>query len=812
MPQSKFKSNFLILVLCFFFAKTNLHAQDKIFLVKGLVLDNKQQPVPGASVTILSSPTEQIISKTITNEKGGYQFESGGGSIEILVSYVGYGLNRTKPLLISRNTVIDPVILQDDNKLKEVVIKGESTPPLIQASGGKIVFNVANSVSSQGSNALEVLKKAPGVTVNPDNTINIAGRQGALVMLNGKQTYLQPAELSDLLKSISSSNVKTIEVINNPSAQYDAAGSGGIINIVLKKNENEGLNGTFDTGVSYGYSLKNNTALSFNYRKDKINVFGNYSQTVGSHGFRYGIDRDEDGQSYRGWSHDTDQRKTISSSVGMDYNIAHHQTIGVQFNGNFLFGPGDINTRTTISDLATGTLENTLLSESNYYHQSSNRYNSNLNYRYEDTLGNVLTVDADYGKFNGGQGILQPNTYLLPDGTVSSANNTRTVNNRDINLYALFANYARHLWAGKFSAGLKYSSITAANLFDLYAIDNNEELLNTQSSNNFDFKEQIFSSFVQYEHPLTDKLSFQGGMRLEETTATGLLSTIQAGQQEGNIKRNYWNGFPSIGLVMKVKEGETLSLNYGKRIDRPAYQDLNPIEQPFDGLTTIKGNPYLLPQLTNRVSLQFSFKKTIIDLSVSRTSNYFAYVTDTLGGNKVVMQTRNLGVQKQAGLNIIQQIRPLKIWNISANAVVYYMHNQIALDETRIFSLGRLAASLNIQQTIQLPLGMKGEVGAVFNTNRLGGSNDISRRNSQVDLALQKSLLKNKAKVSLAITDIYQGNKWDSTNYYSNYFIRSYGHAETRQVKLNFSYNFGNTKVKAPKENESGLKSETNRL
>jgi len=239
MLQLKFRPSYLLIACLFLLfliaVNTAAFAQDKTFSISGIVLDNKQQPVPGASITIMNTADRQMLYKTITNDKGSYAFKCNAIHIEILVSYVGYAAYKGKPLLISKNLAIDPIVLQEDNKLKEVTIKGEATPPLIQASGGKIIFNVANSVTSQGSNVFDVLKKAPGVMVNSDNTIDIAGREGSLVMLNGKQTYLQPAELADLLKSMSAANIKSIEVINNPSAQYDAAGSGGIINIVLRK-------------------------------------------------------------------------------------------------------------------------------------------------------------------------------------------------------------------------------------------------------------------------------------------------------------------------------------------------------------------------------------------------------------------------------------------------------------------------------------------------------------------------------------------------------------------------------------------------
>lgn len=817
MSCPHFKTSFLLPLLCFVLlisGSSTVTAQaSRSISLKGSVTDETLHPVAGASVSMLNSANHQLILQTVTDSEGHYSFNGKAGSIEVVVSYIGYTLYRSKVTMWSSDRVLEVIhISPDHQKLNEVVIKGQNNQPLIQANDGKIIYNVANSVNAQGSNILEVLKRAPGIIVGSDNTINIAGRQGALVMLNGKQTYMQTAELADLLKSMPSSNVKSIEVIGNPSAKYDASGSGGIINIVLKKNENEGLNATVNAGLSYGLSVKQNTELSFNYRKDKINVFATYNQTIGHHGYRYGTDREQSGTVYSGWSHDTDKRNTIGSSTGLDYKINDKQTVGVLLNGNFLFGGGFISTLTTIKDQQTGLLRNTLLSESDYYYQKANRYSGNLNYQYEDTLGRTLHIDVDYGNFDAGAANLQPNTYFDADGKISSAYTNRTQSGRGIDLYAFSAGYQSKLWKGKLDAGIKYSSVSARNSFDFYDVNGSNDVRDDQHSNTFDFKERIASSYAQYDRPFNEQLSFQAGLRLEQTTATGTLFSAQNGSLGNRINRNYLNAFPSIGLMMKLKDNKTLSLNYGRRIDRPAYQDLNPIEQPLDGLTFIKGNPYLLPQTTQRISIQYGVKKTIIDLSYSHTSNYSASISDTADINKVVLQSRNLGTQQQAGLNVIQQFSPLKIWDISVNASVYYLRNQISFDENRRFDLERIAGSLNVQQTLTLPFHVKAEVAAIFNTKRLGGANDISQRNSQIDIGFQRSLLQNKAKLRLAFTDIFLGNKWDSTSYFNGYYIRNHGYGESRMAKLNFTYNFGNMKVKAPKQKESGLKSETQRL
>jgi len=807
-----FFSKVFFLIFC---ASIKGNAQEKSLIsLKGLVHDDKQLPIDGVSVSLLNGTNHQLIAQTLTDKKGQFSFEHSGGTVEIALTSVGFIMYRSKVISWTNDLVLEPVLLiADQQKLKEVTIKGQNTVPLVRAQDGKIIFNVAASINAQGSNAFETLKRAPGITVSNDNSISIAGRQGSLVMLNGKQTYMQTAELADLLKSMPSSNIKSIEVIGNPTAQYDAAGSGGIINIVLKKNDTEGLNATLNTGLSYGFTLKQNTELSFNYRKDKLNIFGTYNHAFGNFGLRYGMDRIQSDKVFNGFSHDTDKRKKIGSAIGADYRIDDRQTVGITMNGNFLFGGGFISTLTDIKNGQTGALESTLLSESDYYHQQANRYSTGLNYQYEDTAGRKLNLDLDYALFNAANGNFQPNTYFNPDGSLASVSANRTLGDRDIDLYAFAASYQTNLWKGKLNTGFKLSSVDAGNGFNFYDASSSPEIIDPDNSNLFNFKERIAGIYFQYDHPLSEQLSFQAGMRMEQTNATGTLSYIQNSTLPDNrIERDYLNAFPSAGLNYQIREGNNLSLNYGRRIDRPAYQDLNPIEQPLDGLSYWKGNPYLLPQTTQRISAQYAFKKTIVDLSYAFTKNYRAQVSDTVAGNKVIMEPRNLGTQEQLALNVVQQINPFKVWSISLSATGFYKRNKVMINNSGDFDVDRFAATINLQQTFSLPFKIKAEVAAAYNSNRLGWSNDISRRNSQVDLGFQRNILKDKAKLLLSFTDIYLGNKWDATNIYQGYSIRSYGYMETRQVKLNFSYNFGNIKVKGPKAKESGLKSETERL
>jgi hypothetical protein len=237
-----------------------------------------------------------------------------------------------------------------------------------------MIYNIQKSVTAQGINALEALKKTPGVIVNQDNSITLNGASAALVMINGRQTYLQAEELAQLLKSMTASDLKSIEVIKNPSAEYDASGTGGIVNLVLQKSIAEGFNGSINNGIAYGTSIKQNTNMNLNFRKGKINMFGSYNHNFGHFAMDYDNDRTTNGKVYLNANHDVDKQHRIGSTLGADYSIDTSKTIGVVVNGNFAGGGGLITPTTNIYDQATGQLLQILRSQSSYPDQMARRY------------------------------------------------------------------------------------------------------------------------------------------------------------------------------------------------------------------------------------------------------------------------------------------------------------------------------------------------------------------------------------------------------------------------------------------------------
>ncbi|WP_231460652.1 outer membrane beta-barrel protein [Pedobacter sp. Leaf132] len=789
--------------------------KDNQLLISGRIVDGEGNGVPFATISVVERGV--LINGNITDEQGYFKFRHDLKQLHdatIKLTSLGYQAKILEFLPPQPSGVLDfgNIKLNPESKtLQSVQIKGNQR--VIEMNEGNIVFNVSKSINAQGSNALELLARAPGVSVASDNSISLNGKAGASVLIDGKMTYLSNTEVAELLKTMSSSNIRSIEIINSPGAKYDAAGSAGIINVKTLKSAVDGLNVSLTSGLNYGVYLRNNQDISFNYRKNRLNLYGAYSHFIGYYSYLYGGDRVQEGRFFNSSTDDVDKRNKIGSRVGADFLINKKNTIGVLLNGNFLFGGGITDTRTEIGPESTSTVEQVLTAVNDYYAQGTQRFNINANYKYEDTLGRTLNIDADYGTFTKRAGNLQSNRYTLIDNTVTSDNLYRSLNGIDINLAAVKLDYTTNLWKGKLETGLKYSMVSSSNDSRFLEVQQTSEILDPSRSNKFSFQERISSAYFNYKKQIS-KWQLQGGLRVEYSASIGQLEEISkvSGNQQ-RIDRNYTNLFPFLSANFKASPLHSLSLSYSKRIDRPAYQNLNPFIYLLDELSFWQGNPFLKPQISHRGLIQYVYdSSTIIGMSYSYTDDFSVEVTDTIGVSKIVMVPRNLGHQKHLALTLTQSLKPLAWWELTFNATLFRLNNKIDFGNERKLDLNQTAARLGLQQTFKLPEGFVGEISSVYNSKRLVGANQFFEPNSQIDLGLQRSFLNKTASLRIVYSDIFKGNQSNSFQSIGGFRIWNYGYFESRQLRLSFNYKFSTGNSKGPRTRTSALENESGRI
>lgn len=773
-------------------------ANAQIITLRGAVTDSISS-IAGATVSLLDKK-QLPVRQTLTDSAGKFQLQlTEKQEYRIQIRHSGYDLYQ-QTIIINADLDLGTLTLQPNRiNLQEVVV--QSKQPILEAGNepGTLVYNVSKSMDAAGQTALETLKKAPGVSVSNNNIISLNGRTGVTIMLDGRLTYLSGKELADMLQAMPSSSIRSIEIINSPGAKYDAAGTAGIINIRTLKIQNAGLNGNIGLGFNYGITLRQNTDLALNYRKNKMNFFLYYNHFLGQYTYEYGADRLQNGRNYYSDTYDEDKRKRINTRIGMDYTINAKHSIGWMASANFIPGGGYTSTRTMISLPGSTETDQILDAFNDYYVQETQRYGGNINYQYEDKVGRKLNVDADLGYFNKENKNLQSNRYLDASETLQSETLYRTFNEIDIRLKAIKIDYSSNLWKGKFETGVKMAGVSSVNNGQFYHVKTTDSL-DRRRSNYFSFKETISSAYINYKTNW-GKWSWQAGLRMEHTT-----------NESDTNSRNYTNLFPAVSIGYKPRDAHNFSIAYSRRIDRPAYPDLNPFVYWLDELSYWQGNPYLQPQLTDRFSLQYVFRNsTVIGINYAQTTDYSTRITDSINGNQIVMIPRNVGNQQGWSLTLTQTLRLRNWWEMTLNASLLGLHNEIAYNKTVNYDLQQWTGRGNLVQRFKINSTLGVELTAIYNSRRLTAANEINKATSQLDIAVQKTFGAH-ATIRLAFNDLYKGSRNQSWQNMEQFHIHSYSYYETRQVRLNFTWKLIDKNSKAPKQRSSALEAENGRV
>ncbi|MBS1565739.1 MAG: TonB-dependent receptor, partial [Bacteroidetes bacterium] len=701
--------------------------------------------------------------------------------------------------------------------LKEVVVS--SRKPLIEVRAEKTVLNIEGSVNAVGQNALELLRKSPGVMVDKDDNLGLSGKNGVQVYVDGRQTPLSGKDLSEYLKTIQSGDIESIEIISNPSAKYDAAGNAGIINIRLKKNRSFGTNGTITAGYNQGFYPKFNGGFSLNHRNKKVNLFGNYNYNNAKNRNYINLHREQLDTLFDAHTVMVDENHSHTFKAGMDYFINKRSTVGLMVNGTLSNTNFHSDANTMISYIPTGKPDRMLVAN-NVNDGKRNNGNLNLNYRYADTAGRELNMDADYGIYRIRTDQLQPNSYFDPTGQTylyGNAYNMLAPNNIDI--YSFKADYEQPFKKGKLGFGGKTSFVKSDNTFTQYNVVNpTSKIYDSSHSNSFNYRENINALYVNYNRPFKSGWMVQLGVRMENTRSKGTSTGYQQGgggvykSYDSVFKRNYTDFFPSGAITYNKNPMKQWSLTYSRRIDRPAYQDLNPFEFKLDEYTFQKGNTQLRPQYTNSVGLTYMYKfKLTTTLNYSHVKDVFTQLVDTTGKSKAFINKKNLATQDITSLNISYPFS-YKWYSVFVNLNAYYSAYKADFGSGRTVNLSVWSLNAYAQNTLKLGKGWTGEVTAFYTAPSIWQGTFKSSALGSVDAGLSKLVFKGKGTVKASVSDIFKTLQWAGTSNFAGQYLHASGGFESRQLKLFFTYRFGNNQVRAARQRKTGSDDENKRV
>lgn len=781
-------------------------SQDKI---TGAVKD-EAGVIEFCAVRIYKNADSLLIQSVITDENGKFEFINvQQGAYQIHIRLENYELFVSPEI-----TYIGGVLELNDYILTTKTIQATEVSvvarkPILTVTAEKTVLNVGNITNMTGVNALEVLRRTPGVMIDKDNGISLKGKNDVRIFLDGRPTQMTNEDLANMLRGMMASDIESIEVITNPSAKYDATGTGGIINIVLKKNKGFGNNVTLDGGLIYSESLKYTGSVSFNHRDKRFNVFANYGTNGGSWQDYMNLYRIQSGYIYDQETKNIRKDLNNNFKIGTDYFINKKHILGVNVTGNSSNGSWNTNSRTPIYQEGSDQVEQVLVAQNTGPREMLN-LNFNANYRFADTLGTKFTTDLDYGMFSKKQNSYQPNFYMNTDESIIEQQNIYRNNTpTDIRIMTIKSDYERKINELLVSTGYKIANVETDNTFDFYNEINSNALIDSTRSNTFHYTENVAALYLNFNRKIK-KFSIQAGVRYEYTHSIGRLESLISNPTP--VDRKYGNFFPSAALTYDVNKKHTLTLTYSNRIDRPNYQDLNPFENKLDELTYQKGNAFLNPQYSNSFELSHVFMEFLTSsVGFTRTNDFMTEILDTLNGNASYLTQTNLDYMDSYTFNIGAPI-PIQKWLFSfLNFSLYRNEYRAQFDDGKIVDVSNMAFNIYLSNSFKLPKNWSIELSGWYNSPTIMLATFLGKRMYSIDLGIKKKILDGKGDLKLNVSDIFRSQIWAGESNYAGFYMNATGGYESRQVRLNFTYRFGNSAVKS-EGHKTGSEEEKSRI
>ncbi len=811
------------LFILFTVALLSASAQEKQGKVNGTILDASGKPIPSVTVSLLKAKDSTLSKVAVSGKDGKYEFIGlGGGDYLVMASSAGLEKKYSEKINItgaSATTMISDLQLNPAAKgLDEVTVTAKR--PFIETKIDKTVVNVEASPTSAGATAMEVLEKSPGIMVSNDGVISLRGKSGVIVMMDGKPTFLSPADLANLLKNMPASAIDQIEIMTNPSAKYDASGNSGVINIKTKKGKAGGFNGTIMASVSNSFytengvlyvTPRNQNSFTFNYRKNKINFFGNYNPNINNGKSELTINRTKLDQDKKvlGYNDVLTRfrfgNKNHTLKLGMDYFIDKKNTIGFVVSGFSFAGHPTPKTVTSTHDENHQLLSQMVSLTSNKLRFQN--LTSNINFRHVfDSAGTELTADADY--------ILYGNTSNMTLTTDFYNGNGQPVGSplilkghlpSDISIFSVKTDFTHPFRkGGRLEAGAKSSFVSNDNVVSYVRWDGTK-WINDNRSNHFIYDENINAVYINANKQIK-KWSLQGGLRLENTVSKGYQVT-----NDSSFKRNFTNLFPSAFISYAVNKNNTVTLSYSRRITRPNYQDLNPFIYFLDSLSYRKGNPFLLPQFTHNFELSHSFKgKLITTLNYNATSNVISQLVKP-DGDLLYLTADNVAKFRNMGVAITAPVPITRWWNSNTFVNVFNNHYE-GIYENKPLSLSYTSYMINMTHTFTIKQGFTLEVTGFYRARGVNQLN-IDEPMYMLSFGSQKQVLKGKGTIRLNVRDPFWLQRYKGKTQYDVVDSRVQNKWDNRSVTVSFTYRFGkNNQQAAPRRRNSGSQDEQNRV
>lgn len=795
----------LVLILCLLCTLTASYAQN---MVSGKVADNTGAPVVFAFMSAnTTDSSHKSVAQKITDTAGNYVLAiDKKGTYIIRVSCVGFEDARDTVTVNGDMNGINLIMQKSAKSLNDVSVTAKQ--PLIDRKIDRLVMNVENNVLAAGKSAQETIGLAPGIVVY-NNQIMLNGTPVTRIMVNGKMLQLSGQDLSNYLNSLRSEDIKSIEIMAHPPAEYDAQGSGGIINIILKKKAQAGLNGTVYSNFVQGKKYPGTSdGVQLNFKKGRVGLFANYSYNYQK--FYQALTQERNFSNDGIYTAANNAIKHYSGNdirTGLTYDITDKQYLAIDYTGSF---SSDVeNFKATSKVSYPSNPANNSVSNGLYPNDWHGKYNNvGLNYNIQtDTLGSKFTLLSDYTHNSGVVHNSATSTTVANNVSTDTAyrNNTPSVGK----IFTADAKYLKVFNAtSNLSFGAKISSTTIDNEANFqYQSPFGSPWMDNEAQNFiYDYKENVVAGYINYQGNIL-KTDVQLGLRGEHTSYTGKLYDTSFAKNG----RNYFGLFPSVFLKRNLNKAgdESLAFIYTRRLNRPSFDNLNPHIVYVDNYTTGQGNPYLQPEYDNSYELNYTLKNKYVF-----TASYF-YATDVIANGihpmdgdsvKMTQQPTNSGTSRKWMLSAYIPVNIAKWWTTQEYAE--YDNQHLAAPAYNI-SRNLITLSTNMQFTLAKDFTATLHA---FYINHAVFANAVIDQMSSVDIGLQKKFFNSRLAVKASMDDIFNRQRAKGTFYYTGFNLNFQDLEQTQKFTLGVTYNFDLGKTFKSHKIESSNADEKSRL
>ncbi|MBP6566204.1 MAG: TonB-dependent receptor [Saprospiraceae bacterium] len=783
--------------------------------LSGTINDEKGAGIPFATIILKSALDSSMVKADITSDSGVFTFERlKPGRYFAEASYIGMTNFTTEVFEMNDKPVkMVPIILTENAKqLEEVVVT--ATRSLVEVKADRTIFNVQGTINSAGENGLNLLRKAPGVLVDNNDNISVLGRAGVLIYVDGKRIPLTGDDLTNYLQNLSSEQIDKIDIITNPGSKYEAQGNAGIIDIRLKKDKNLGGNGSISGTFGQGKYAQGNTNANGNYRNKKLNTFGGIGYNKGTRWNNMLFDTYQNGIRLDESNISTSDYDGLNGRWGTDFFINKKSTLGFLIGAQSNTSNSVSNNITYISNQARPNQVDSILTAPNSSDAKRNQATFNINYAYESGK-NRLNVDLDYGSFRNEANHNQPNIYFNATGTNIISQNKNTYNTPvKIDIATAKADFETEVLGGNLGIGTKFSNVVTDNTFLFYNIIQDIEIQNDKRSNQFKYNENVLAGYVNYSRSINAKWNASGGLRIENTDATGDLIAFLPELEESPVDFNYTSFFPSAGVTYQHSPEHVYSLNYGRRINRPDYNVLNPFREQLSELSYSKGNKFLQPEIVNNIELGYTLKyRYTFKLAYSNTSNQITRLIgpDELDPRAGFISWDNLATQKLYNFNVSLPFDVNKWWNVYMNLSASYIDNQADYGDNGIVDVQAGTYNVYQQHTFNLGKKWKAELSGWYGGPGVWGGVFLYDPSYSLNLGLQRKFLNDKMNVRLSANDVTFQSGWSGVAEFNGQKSFGQGNWDSRRASISISYDLGNSNVKSRKRS-TGIENESKRV